>query len=251
MAECFENPSWDPEPVGDWIVRNWHPVAAVDAEHRSKVGIFAEGVVIRLAVNTMPKLDVLVWVRHDGSLGSISVFSADDAAAMSVRSMRTTGACFGEAERVAKEYLSRLQMPEDLEVERTRLESIAYYEGLRSNVDPASPVGLQLQTYIQQLRIGGGSGLSTFRTLHDSPRKRGRPPYSEPEILEVIKTYADECTRGVHGAVSRTAHKLDCAVSKVSACKKRAQEADLLFPTVRGKGGGVLTARARALLASR
>ena len=79
----------------------------------------------------------------------------------------------------------------------------------------------------------------------------GRKPASLDEILKVVVAYVAQCAPargGVHGAKARTAVALDWSESTVGTYLTRARKVGLLSETVRGRGGGVLTARARGLL---
>ena len=145
MARCQAGPLPSPVVMGTtWEVLAWYPVAAVDEGLSRRDGHFSEGAVVRLAPTAKPGIEVVVWIRHNGSLGSFTVTSTDESS-LSVRTTHEKGVGIGDAELVAKEYLEGFKPPEDLTVERDRAERIAELAQFRSMAEPDSPVGRQLK----------------------------------------------------------------------------------------------------------
>ncbi len=243
-ARCHSEPLLVPVEVGAWSVLAWYPVAVVDEELRARGGQFMDGAVVRLLPESDRAVEVLVWIRHDGTLGSFTV-QATDIKPLSVR-VTHEGVKIGEAELVAKEWLEGLKPPVDLEAEQRRSEQIAELERFRPRMEPGGDLERQLDREIERITSGGGSGLATFETPHEQ-RLAGRPR-DQAEILKVAVALADECKKNRQGAYARTAVRTNYAVSTVYGYARRAQKEGILSPTVKGKGGRVLTARGRALL---
>jgi hypothetical protein len=81
-----------------------------------------------------------------------------------VRAAHVKGMGIGQAELVAKEFLEPFKPAPDLKLERKRADQIGELEQFRPTMEPGSALEQQLDRVIERISVGGGSGLSTFKT---------------------------------------------------------------------------------------
>jgi hypothetical protein len=96
------------------------------------------------------------------------------------------------------------------------------------------------------VELGRASSVTT-RPAVTTARRGGRPPTPEDVLLAAAATYSEAVAKRRH-PVQTTAKKLRVTLGRARDLIHRARLRGLLTPVPQGRGGGELTARARALL---
>jgi len=87
-----------------------------------------------------------------------------------------------------------------------------------------------------------------FEHIGNRNRKRGRPPHDDGFYARVSRQYVEALRTGSRRPVVDVAQELKLSPSRVRSLLTTARKHGLLTPAVRGRAGGAITEKARALL---